>query len=310
MPAGVPALTKAVRLGTLGRLPDVPVTMPWADATAHVDARLSGLLPSVEYPPRRLHEAMRYAVLGGGKRLRPALCLAASVAAGGDQAAALDAACAVELVHCFSLVHDDLPAIDDDDLRRGRPTLHRAFDEATAILAGDALFALAFQVLAESPGPQERLAELARASGTNGLVGGEVLDIEAEGEARSLDEVRRIHERKTGALIACACALGGMSAGVTPAAVDALREFGSRVGLAFQIIDDVLDVTATTEQLGKSSGADRRREKATYPSLIGVPASQDKAQELLASASQLLAPLSGSPQPLLEIARRCVERTR
>ncbi|MCW5936487.1 MAG: polyprenyl synthetase family protein [Fimbriimonadaceae bacterium] len=285
------------------------LTEPWAEVVATVDARLGTLLPPEDTSPSRLHRAMRYAVLGGGKRLRPAMCLAAAVAAGGEAVSALDAACAIEFTHCFSLVHDDLPALDDDDLRRGRPTVHRAFDEATAVLAGDALFALAFRTLAESTAPPSALAELARATGSDGLVGGETLDLEAEGQETTLEALREIHQKKTGALIACACAVGGLCAGAPEGVVACLREFGATVGLAFQIIDDVLNETATTEQLGKAGGSDRERSKATYPAKIGVEASRLEAHTLLAHAVSGLQDAPGDPTLLIEIATRCVDRT-
>ncbi len=274
-----------------------------------VETRLGMILPPAT-APHRLHEAMRYAVLGGGKRLRPAMAMAASVAAGGAPEDALDAGCAVELVHCFSLVHDDLPALDDDDLRRGRPTVHRAFDEATAILAGDALFALAFETLAGLPEAVAArcLGLLSRATGSDGLVGGEVMDLESEGQEVTLETVETIHRRKTGRLIAAACAVGGACAGGSPATIETLRLFGETIGLAFQIVDDVLNETSTAEELGKAAGSDRERAKATFPAVIGVEASRARAEALATEADRLLAGLPGDPGPLRDLARMCVDR--
>lgn len=257
-----------------------------------VDARLDGLLPPVSAPPRELHEAMRYSCLAPGKRLRPALCIGAAISCGAVADDALDAACAVEMVHCFSLIHDDLPAIDDDDLRRGLPTCHKRFGEAIAILAGDALFARAFEVLANVAHPSDRVARavrvLTRAAGSNGLVGGEVIDVLSEG--RSVDEatLELIHVRKTGALVAASCEIGAILAGADEPRARALSEFGARVGLAFQIADDILNETADAERLGKSVGSDRMRAKATYVALYGLDGARSLAQEAAADARATL----------------------
>jgi len=224
---------------------------------------------------------MRYSALAPGKRLRPVLCMAACAEVGGDWRDALDAACATELVHCFSLIHDDLPSIDDDSLRRGRPTCHVKFGEGIAILAGDALFALAFEAVLGSSGDAARCARiLARASGSSGLVGGEVIDILTEGRAFDEPTLRLIHSRKTGALIAAACEMGAILGGASDGVVDAVRTYGEHIGLAFQIADDILNETATSEELGKAAGSDRERQKATYPSLFGLDEARVRARDL------------------------------
>ena len=270
------------------------------------------LLPSVSLVPQRLHEAMRYSAMAPGKRLRPALCMASAEAVGGAALDALDAGCAAELVHCFSLIHDDLPAIDDDDLRRGRPTCHKVYGEALAILAGDALFALAFQVASDVSAPAERVRRvtscLAHATGSQGLVGGEVLDIEGEGAAPDEAFLKTIHERKTGALIAACCAMGGILAGGTEGQCAALESFGQKLGLAFQIADDLLNATSTTEALGKAAGSDRARGKQTYPLLMGNVESEKVAQARAIAALAEIESLPGDTSGLVELARFSVER--
>ncbi len=284
---------------------------------AEVNGTLALLLPAAEWEPTELHEAVRYAALGPGKRLRPALVQLSAAAVGAENSAApetiVQAGCAVEMVHAFSLVHDDLPALDDDDLRRGRPTVHRRFGEAVAILAGDALFALAFGVVGDLDASPERvvrvLRELAAATGPNGLVGGETIDILSEGVEVDAETLRRIHERKTGALISGACAIGAILGGGTEAQIESLREYGRRVGLAFQIADDVLGTTSTREALGKSS-RDEERGKATYPALFGVERSREMGRALALEAAACLTPdLTPEPRDLLtELARHAVER--
>ena len=281
-----------------------------------VDARMDALLPPVDNDPRPLFEAMRYAALGPGKRLRPALCLAACEAAGGDDEAALNPACALEMVHAFSLVHDDLPAIDDDDLRRGRPTAHKVYGEAVAILAGDALFAHAFGTLVApgvgvTPVPAigaRLVAELAGAVGVEGVVAGETADVLAEGRAVTVEELESIHVRKTGVLIAGSARMGAIAGGAEESAVEALGKYGSRIGLAFQIADDVLNVTGTAEQLGKAAGSDHERGKATYPALIGLDASRERALALADEGVACLEDLPGETHFLRELARFSVER--
>lgn len=263
--------------------------------------------------PDRLKEAIRYSLLSPGKRLRPTLVLLAAEACGGTGEQALPAACAVEMIHAYSLIHDDLPAMDDDDLRRGRPTCHKAFDEATAILAGDALQALAFQVLAgeiESAEVAARCcAVLASAAGATALVGGQADDLAAEHFSGSLETLETIHRRKTGALIRASLLLGGIVAGAHERTLAALDEFGSRLGLAFQIVDDLLDVEGTTAALGKQAGKDSTRGKLTYPAVLGVDESRRRAEALLAEACAALAPLGSAAASLEALARRVLERT-
>ncbi len=258
-----------------------------------VEKGLRQILPSARLRPARLHESMRYSLLSGGKRLRPLLCLAAARACGGSIADALPLACAVECVHAFSLIHDDLPAMDDDDLRRGQPTNHKVYGEAMAILAGDALLSLAFESAARSRavsryGHGEMVRELALASGSRQLIGGQAADIEGEGKSLSGADLRFIHERKTSALLGCAVRLGGMSADCAPGQLEALTRFGNRVGLAFQVIDDILDVTQSTETLGKTAGKDQASGKSTYPAVYGLEGSRRIARRLTRQARSSL----------------------
>ncbi|CAN5589480.1 polyprenyl synthetase family protein [soil metagenome] len=272
-----------------------------------VDARLAELLPPEDALPAPLHAAMRYSALAPGKRLRPALCLAAAVACGGEPEGILDAACAIEMVHAFSLIHDDLPAIDNDDLRRGRPTLHIAYGEAVAIMAGDALFALAFDVLATGPWTfrAEAVALVSKAS--LDLVRGETQDILSEGKPVDAEGLAFIHRNKTGALIAASCEMGALLAsGETHR--KALRLYGEKIGLAFQIVDDILNETSTAEQLGKAAGSDRDRGKATYPALFGLEGSREAAHQAVEEAVKSLAGLPGEASVLRELATFTVER--
>ena len=264
----------------------------------------------------RLREAMRYSVLGGGKRLRPILVYTTGQSLGAPLEQLDIPAAAVELVHVYSLVHDDLPAMDDDDLRRGRSTCHRAFDEATAILVGDALQALAFDVLSnDASGPISPAARLkmirilAYASGTSGMAGGQAIDLASVGSALSAAEVENMHRRKTGALIQCSVLLGATAAGLSVGSeLEALTRFGADIGLAFQIQDDILDVEGETAVLGKSAGADSARNKPTYPSTVGMPAARARAQELCDAAIAALAPLGKRAEGLAELARFVVNR--
>lgn len=249
------------------------------------EARLNELLPGENVAPVTLHKAMRYSVFAGGKRIRPLLCLEAARAVCGDAEPALNAACALEVLHTYTLIHDDLPSMDNDDLRRGRPTNHKVFGEGIAILAGDALLTEAFAMLAQVPaneryGVREYVAELAYQTGSLTLVGGQVLDLEGEGRSLSVDELRAIHNGKTTALITAAVRLGAMAANATPEQLQALTTYGRCLGLAFQIIDDILDVTSTPEVLGKSIGKDAAVAKATYPALVGMEAARAEAREL------------------------------
>jgi geranylgeranyl diphosphate synthase type II len=281
-----------------------------------MEQALASRLPGAEEIPKRLHEAMRYSVLGGGKRIRPALVFATGRTLGltDDQVEA--AACAIELVHVYSLVHDDLPAMDDDDLRRGRPTCHKAFDEATAVLVGDALQPLAFQLLARDPklpaDPAIRLKLidlLAEASGTFGMAGGQAIDLSVQGQAIGIAEVEQMHARKTGALIKVSVM---MAAACVPtlstALADNLGRFATAVGLAFQIQDDLLDVLGDVSTLGKATGADSARAKPTYPAVIGVEASQQRMQRLHDEALEALVPFGTRADPLRLLAQWLLQR--
>jgi geranylgeranyl diphosphate synthase type II len=252
-------------------------------ASERVNAALESLLPPESAVPSELHKAERYSMFAGGKRLRPALCIAAYEACGGRGDAVLPAACALEMVHTFSLIHDDLPCMDDDDMRRGRPTNHKVFGEAMAVLAGDALLVQAFELVADT-GKSQCVQTLARSLGSNGMLGGQVVDILSEGKAVDLDTVDYIHRHKTAALIAGSLVLGAQMADASSDVVEALREFGYKIGLSFQIVDDCLDLEQTTEVLGKTAGKDLENHKATYPSLIGLEASKRRAVELIESA--------------------------
>ncbi len=277
-----------------------------------IEEALQGYLPAPSKKPRALNEAMRHSLFAGGKRLRPILCLAACEAVGGNYARALPLACAVECVHTYSLIHDDLPAMDNDDWRRGKPTLHKIYGEAIAILAGDALLAEAFEIACRYPGGKYGtglvVAELARASGSRALVGGQVADLEAEGKAISVRELRAIHLRKTGALITTALRMGAMAGEANGESLRAVTEFGRLLGLAFQVIDDILDVTQTRETLGKSAGKDLAAEKATYPRLLGLEGAQLAAERYTARAHGALAPLGKRGAILDVLARHLLSR--
>ena len=272
-----------------------------AAARAAVDGELDRLLPAAVEPPARLHEAMRYGLFAGGKRVRPALCLLAGELYGGDRDSLLPGAAALEMVHTFSLVHDDLPALDDDDLRRGQPTVHRRYDEATALLVGDGLLTLAMTVLACEPAsmPAERrlraVQVVGRAVGTVGMIGGQMADLEAErtwpSEARAALE--SIHRRKTGALIVASLRLGGIYAGAGEAADRLLAALAERLGLMFQISDDILDVEGSDETLGKTAGKDARAHKLTYPALLGLEESRRLLRRIADEAQGLAGELPG-----------------
>jgi geranylgeranyl diphosphate synthase type II len=285
----------------------MPLNSHLAARVAEVDAALDMFLPKAKQRPATIHAAMRYAVFAGGKRLRPVLCLAAAEACGGAAANALAPACAVELLHTYSLVHDDLPCMDDDDLRRGRPTCHKVYGDGMAVLCGDALLTHAFAVLAQTPvtrrySTRDFIAELATTGGSTHLIGGQVMDLEAERKKLTRRELVRIHEAKTAALITTALRLGAMTANVTPAILAALTAFGHALGLAFQVIDDILDVTQSSEVLGKTAGKDQAAEKATYPSILGLDASRREAARLTRSAMRELAPLGTKACRLRQIA--------
>jgi len=308
----------------------------WATRT---EATLERLLPDPAAAPSRLHAAMRYAALGSGKRMRPLLVYATGTALGADQALLDAPAAAVELVHAYSLVHDDLPAMDDDDLRRGRPTVHVAFDEATAILAGDALQTLAFTALAAAPAPAQLRIDwvhaLADAAGAAGMCGGQALDIDATGSARgqpaasapalsttgkdaagrqvfggdALARLERMHALKTGALIRAAVHMGALAATADPAVLARLDGFAAALGLAFQVRDDLLDVEGSSEQLGKTAGKDAAQAKATYPALLGMDGARLRLQQLAVDMDDALAPLGDRAAILAALGRLAVTRT-
>ena len=273
---------------------------------ARMEGALAARLPRPDETPERLHAAMRYSVLGGGKRVRPILLLATAAALGLPEEQVLAAACALELVHVYSLVHDDLPAMDDDDLRRGRPTCHRAFDEATALLVGDALQSLAFELLARDPAlpadPSVRVrlvGLLAQAIGSVGMAGGQAIDLESEGRRLGIAEVERMHPLKTGALIRASVMMAAACVpALEPALESALAGFAAPIGLAFQIQDDLLDVLSDTATLGKAAGADRERGKSTHPAILGVAASQERMQRLHREALESLAPFGAHAEAL------------
>ena len=290
---------------------------------ARVDAALARQLPDEAQDPGRLHAAMRYAVLGDGKRLRPLLVYAAGAALGVPPAPSpedpLDAAAvAIELVHAYSLVHDDLPAMDDDALRRGRPTVHIAYDEATAILVGDALQSEAFLALASAPGPADAvraaLRELARAAGSRGMCGGQAIDMAMTGRAQALDALATMHRMKTGALIETAVVMGGLLRGADAATIDALRRIGALLGLAFQIKDDLLDAEADSATLGKTAGKDEAQGKSTYVTLLGLDGARARLDAVALELDAALAPFtaagSDNGQALADLAVMAVRRSR
>lgn len=272
-----------------------------------VDSSLNALIPAADSEPQRLHSAMRWSLFAGGKRFRPALVLAAGEVFGAPPRTLVKTAAAAEMIHAYSLIHDDLPAMDDDDLRRGRTTCHRKFDEATAILAGDVLQTLAFQAIAEdenlSAETRVRLiAELARAAGTPaGMVAGQQLDLEAEGKPVSIENLERIHHRKTGAMIVVSARAGAIIADATGKELNAITDYAARLGLLFQITDDLLDVTQTTEILGKTAGKDVSAEKATYPALYGVEEARNLARTVHAEAVECLRRIDKPTEILREL---------
>jgi geranylgeranyl diphosphate synthase type II len=280
-----------------------------------VERALNVSLPAETSWPPRLHEAMRYSLFAGGKRIRPLLVLGACDAVGGSHEEALPFACAVEMVHTFSLIHDDLPAMDDDDLRRGKPTSHKVYGEALAILAGDALLARAFHLLSGVPADLRRLLRRAQAMtllgeavGANGLIGGQVEDMAAQGQAVSADTLERIHRCKTGALLSASVRGGGLLGGADADQLDQLRGFGSAIGLAFQVVDDILDATESAERLGKTAGKDKAAQKATYVRVHGLETARAKAQSLLKEALVAIEPLGPRAELLRQLARRIVDR--
>src|SRR5689334_5324250 len=258
---------------------------------------------------------MRYSLFAGGKRMRPALCLAATAACNGSQSDAMPLACAVECIHTYSLIHDDLPAMDNDDYRRGKLTNHKVFGEGIAVLAGDALLTQAFEIAAKAPelkrySTREVILEIAEASGSLQLIAGQVADLEGEGKKISAPELKYIHERKTSALLRCSARLGGMSANCNALELEALTDFGYHVGLAFQVVDDILDVTQTSEQLGKTAGKDQAAQKATYPSIVGLEKSRKIATQLTNKAFAALRVFKGQAVALEALAEYLLQRDR
>ncbi|MFZ2088281.1 MAG: polyprenyl synthetase family protein [Desulfobaccales bacterium] len=281
-----------------------------------VNRTLAVYLPQVRGPAFRVTEAMHYSLFAGGKRLRPILCLAGAEAVGGNIPEAMPVACALEMIHTYSLIHDDLPAMDDDDLRRGQPTCHKKYDEATAILAGDGLLTEAFRIVAEAvtkfPEKPKALLEvihlIAQAAGYQGMVGGQMLDLMAEGRKITHKELETIHRMKTGALLTAAVRSGGLVGGGNRQEVTLLTNFGEKFGLAFQITDDILDVEGDAAEMGKAAGADAKRQKATYPALLGADQAKAFAQKIVDAAVADIEPLGERAAPLRELARYLLVR--
>jgi geranylgeranyl diphosphate synthase type II len=285
-----------------------------AEQQSLVDAALDRLTPAESVHPATIHRAMRYSLFAGGKRIRPILCLQSAVAIADDVRGALESGCALEMIHTYSLIHDDLPALDNDDFRRGKPTSHKVFGEAMAILAGDALFTLAIQTLAVIPGLDAArvtalVKELSFASGTvDGMIGGQVTDIEGERQTPTKELLDQIHHAKTGALLRASVRMGGICAGADSAQLTALSSYGEHVGLAFQIVDDILDVEQSSESLGKTAGKDATQGKITFPAVYGLEESKRMAQEECSRAHDVLAPFGQRARRLHEIADLIVQR--
>src|SRR6266568_3943745 len=278
-----------------------------------IDFALDRYLPKVNTKPATLHKAMRYSLFAGGKRLRPILCLAAAEACRGKIANALPLACALECIHTYSLVHDDLPSMDNDDFRRGRPTCHKVFGDGIAVLAGDALLTIAFEIVSRAKptlgyNMSILLREVAVAAGSQKLIAGQVADLEGEGKQIGMAGLRYIHENKTAAILTTSVRLGAMSAGANPKQLNAITKFGRALGLAFQIIDDILDVTQTTEKLGKSAGKDIAAKKATYPAIIGLEKSRLEAKRLTRRAHNALSIFNERAEALHALANYLLER--
>jgi geranylgeranyl diphosphate synthase type II len=285
----------------------------WSARQKKVDAALNRLLPTATTKPKTIHQAMRYSIFAGGKRLRPVICLATAEVISGKNDDAIPLACAVECIHTYSLIHDDLPSMDNDDFRRGKPTSHKVYGEGVAVLAGDALLTIAFEMAASCRAwprysHQDVIHELAVAAGSQKLIAGQVADLEGEGRKISPAELRYIHDNKTAALIASSIRLGAMSANATPKQLALLTEFGETLGLAFQVIDDILDVTQTSEKLGKSAGKDIAAQKATYPALLGLDKAKKEADRLTAKARAALKPFGKAAAPLEAIADYLLKR--
>ena len=278
-----------------------------------VDRALDRFLPKASAKPATIHKAMRYSLFAGGKRLRPILCLAAAEACGGLKKSALPLACAMECIHTYSLIHDDLPSMDNDDFRRGRATCHKVFGDGIAVLAGDAMLTIAFEIAAQAEtwpryDMRELLREIAVAAGSRKLIAGQVADLEGEGAAHTRAQLRYIHENKTAALLTTSVRLGAMSANATPTQLAAVSAFGRSLGLAFQVIDDILDVTQTSEKLGKSAGKDVAAKKATYPAVLGLEESRREAQRLTTQADAALEPLGERAEVLRALADHLLNR--
>jgi farnesyl diphosphate synthase len=286
----------------------------WLQAgSARAEAALDLRLDSAQLLPQRLHEAMRYAAQGGGKRIRPLLVFAAGELGNANPRVLDAAAAAIEMIHAYSLVHDDLPCMDDDDLRRGRPTVHKAFDEATALLVGDALQTKAFEVLVDTQGTAEMrlslIGELSKASGSLGMAGGQAIDLESVGQKIDLAALKQMHAMKTGALLSCAVRMGAIAAELDTTALTQLTQYSTALGLAFQVVDDVLDATADSQTLGKTAGKDAADDKPTYVTLMGLEYAQNQAKELQSLALESLAPFGPKADALRASARLVVERT-
>jgi geranylgeranyl diphosphate synthase, type II len=278
-----------------------------------IDRALDRYLPKENVEPATIHKAMRYSLFAGGKRLRPILCLAAAEACGGKIDNALPLACAMECIHTYSLVHDDLPSMDNDDFRRGRPTCHKVFGDGIAVLAGDALLTIAFEIVSHAKPPHRYdpftlLREVAVAAGSRKLIAGQVADLEAEGQKVSLADLRYIHQNKTAAILTASVCLGAMSANATAKELGAMTRFGRALGLAFQVIDDILDVTQTSEKLGKSAGKDIAAQKATYPAIIGLDKSRVEAKRLTKEAHSALSIFGAKGDALHALANYLLER--
>ncbi len=290
--------------------PEMLILDTWKNV---IETRLAELFTITDNTTAELTEAMRYATLNGGKRIRPLFTLASTLAVGGDVNKAVDAACAIEIIHCFSLIHDDLPAIDNDSLRRGKPTVHVAYGEAVALLAGDALLAKAFEILAhmnlDATISLNCIKEISKNIGANGLVGGETLDVLSEGKKVSYETVHTIHKQKTASLIKTACAVGAIIGGATPDELESIKKFGEDAGIAFQIKDDILNLTSTAKQLGKGVQTDITKEKATYPAICGLENSIKACEEYIYLARRNLKNLSGKTATLQHLAQICFDRS-
>ena len=278
-----------------------------------IDRALDRYLPKENVRPATIHKAMRYSLFAGGKRLRPILCLAAAEACGGKIDNALPLACAMECIHTYSLVHDDLPSMDNDDFRRGRPTCHKVFGDGIAVLAGDALLTIAFEIVSRAKPPRRYdpstlLREVAVAAGSRKLIAGQVADLEAEGQKVNLADLRYIHQNKTAAILTASIRLGAMSANAIAKQLNAITKFGRALGLAFQVIDDILDVTQTSEKLGKSAGKDVAAQKATYPAIIGLEKSRAEAKRLTKQAHDALTIFGKTADRLHALANYLLER--